>query len=163
MELLLRLQPGPWLGAARKDRGSLYGPRSVYTLIHSRFMLLTSICCPYRSHTGCNKEFNRPDKLKAHILSHSGKHSPARAASAEERGGWDSLCCCRSALSPRSKRQQIVKVLLLYPPAAQAVPCRCFPCSVPPPVAQRTQLLRGVLRETSQVCQTVFPRQRLTF
>lgn len=28
--------------------------------------------CPFASHTGCNKEFNRPDKLKAHVLSHSG-------------------------------------------------------------------------------------------
>jgi hypothetical protein len=24
-------------------------------------------------HTGCSKEFNRQDKLKAHILSHAGK------------------------------------------------------------------------------------------
>lgn len=152
MELLLRLQPGRWLGAAGKVRGSLYGPRTDYTSIQSRFMLLTSICCPYRSHTGCNKEFNRPDKLKAHILSHSGKRSPACTG---ERGGWDSLCCCRSVLSPRNKRQQIEKVLLLYPPAAQAVPCRCFPYSVPPPIAQLTQLLRGFLRETSQVCHSV--------
>lgn len=26
-----------------------------------------------RTHVGCTKEFNRPDKLKAHILSHSGE------------------------------------------------------------------------------------------
>lgn len=45
----------------------------VYASILSCFMLFISICCSYRSHTGCNKEFNRPDKLKAHILSHSGK------------------------------------------------------------------------------------------
>lgn len=38
-------------------------------------MLLTNIFCSYRSHMGCNKEFNRPDKLKAHILSHSGECS----------------------------------------------------------------------------------------
>uniref|UniRef100_G3UGS2 Zinc finger protein 341 n=1 Tax=Loxodonta africana TaxID=9785 RepID=G3UGS2_LOXAF len=28
---------------------------------------------PVQTHTGCSKEFNRPDKLKAHILSHSGE------------------------------------------------------------------------------------------
>lgn len=45
----------------------------MYTLLLSWFPHLTSICCCSRSHTGCNKEFNRPDKLKAHILSHSGE------------------------------------------------------------------------------------------
>ncbi|XP_031724771.1 zinc finger E-box-binding homeobox 1-like [Anarrhichthys ocellatus] len=38
-------------------------------LIHEPFKKYK---CPFRTHVGCTKEFNRPDKLKAHILSHSG-------------------------------------------------------------------------------------------
>lgn len=35
-------------------------------------LFLSSLLC--RTHVGCTKEFNRPDKLKAHILSHSGEN-----------------------------------------------------------------------------------------
>ena len=38
-------------------------------LIHQLFKKYK---CPLSTHTGCGKLFNRPDKLKAHVLSHSG-------------------------------------------------------------------------------------------
>jgi len=37
--------------------------------MHTRMILIESFLFPL---SGCTKEFNRPDKLKAHILSHSG-------------------------------------------------------------------------------------------
>lgn len=39
----------------------------------TRLVFVFSFFSPTRTHVGCTKEFNRPDKLKAHILSHSGQ------------------------------------------------------------------------------------------
>uniref|UniRef100_G3RPC3 C2H2-type domain-containing protein n=1 Tax=Gorilla gorilla gorilla TaxID=9595 RepID=G3RPC3_GORGO len=46
-------------------------------LIHQPFKKYK---CPLSTHTGCGKLFNRPDKLKAHVLSHSGMKSFSRHA-----------------------------------------------------------------------------------
>lgn len=97
-------------------------------------MLLTSNFCSYRSHMGCNKEFNRPDKLKAHILSHSGECSwplPVLLVVGSEVA--EIPCGCVGVWygsKPEGKFWKIVEALQLYIPRSARC-AGCFPCSVP--------------------------------
>lgn len=121
----------------------------------SGFMLLTSISC-YRSHTGCNKEFNRPDKLKAHILSHSGKCSSASGSD------WDSLVLqeCVTGVNLSNKREQTVAVPLLYDPTSTGYSSEVSSLQCPSTTIQPTQLLRIFLWENSHCLWYSVPRCR---
>lgn len=57
-----------------------FSPSSLPQLSYMLFNLILCFCVFLlpRTHVGCTKEFNRPDKLKAHILSHSGERTMAQ-------------------------------------------------------------------------------------
>lgn len=110
-------------------------------------MLLTSIYCHYRSHTGCNKEFNRPDKLKAHILSHSGKCSSARAARGWGQSGRDSQWCHRSVLQTAKpeKQETANSDSALRPQKHKVLLTGAFPVASPTQRSANTTALWGTL------------------